>query len=157
MPADAPLSDDPERIRSVAVTVDDLVTALEAATRGGRDAVLRITPPFPARARARLHVAGGEGPAGYDGSVDPIHLDPRRLVDGETPAYPEVDETADRLEADGDAVTEGALYEAHAEAVAEWRRAVRDHVVDRVALPLAGGDDADPPDEGHVVDVKRLG
>lgn len=149
MSSDPPLSDDPRAIRSVAVTVDDLVTALEATTRSGRDAVLRVTPPFPARARARLHVAGGEGPAGYEGEVQPIHIDPRRFVGDGAPPYPEVDETADRLEAAGETPSEEALYDAHAEAVADWRGRVREHVVDRVALPV--------DDETHTVDVKRLG
>lgn len=148
MAADPPVSGDPTTIRSVAVTVDDVVTALEATTRGGREAVLRITPPFPPRARARLHVAGGEGSAGYEGDVDPIHVDPRRLVDDDAPGYPEVDATADRLASAGE-FTEDDLYEAHTDAVATWRERVRDHVVDAAELDLEGGT--------HAVEVKRLG
>ncbi|GAA0258711.1 hypothetical protein [Halobaculum roseum] len=58
-----PQSDDsdPAVIRQLAVTADDVLAALEARDRGRREAVLRITPPFSGRMRARLHVAGAEG------------------------------------------------------------------------------------------------
>lgn len=138
-----PTSDDPTSVRSVAVTVDDVVAALEASTRGRRTAVLRITPPFAARERARLHVAGGEG--SYDGEVAPIHLDPRDLVDADAPAYPEVDETA--RAAQGYDVEEH--YDRHVAAVDEWRQAVREHVADRVSFETDTGT--------HEVRVLRLG
>jgi hypothetical protein len=165
MTADPPLSDDPRAIRSVAVTVDDVVTALEARTRAGRETVLRITPPFPARARARLHLVADGGP---DDAPDAgsIHLDPRELVDETLPDYPEVDDTADRLEsgsesASGGEVDRDRLHDAHAEAVADWRSRVRDHVVDRVELPVGAGPDAPgggaEGDRSHTVAVKRLG
>jgi hypothetical protein len=156
MTDDPPVSTDPREIRSVAVTVDDVVTALEARTRAGRETVLRITPPFPARARARLHVAE----AGTGDETRAVHLDPRELVDDELPAYPEVDDTADRLESDGD-VDRERLHDLHAEAVADWRRRVRDHIVDRVELQTdaesEGGEDDAGTDGGHTAEVKRLG
>ncbi|MFC7136931.1 hypothetical protein ACFQRB_11505 [Halobaculum litoreum] len=72
-------------IRQLAVTADDAVAALEARERGRRDAVLRITPPFAGRMRARLHVAGGEGE--YDGA-EPIHVEPRAFVADDFPRFP---------------------------------------------------------------------
>ena len=39
-------SDDPTVIRSLAVTADDVVAALEANERRDAAAVLRVTPPF---------------------------------------------------------------------------------------------------------------
>ncbi len=128
------------------MTVDDVVTALEAVERSGRPVVLRITPPFYGRMRARLHVAGGEG--GYDGDVDPIHLDPRRLVDDDAPRYPEVDETEDRLEAEEGYSTEEHRAR-HVEAVERWRAAVRSHVVGSIVVDAPGGP--------HEIEVKRLG
>jgi len=83
---------DPHEINSIAVTVSDVVAALEANRSADRGAVLRITPPFAGRMRARLHVAGGEGT--YDGDAEPIHLDPEQLVD-DVPEYPTADGTAD--------------------------------------------------------------
>jgi hypothetical protein len=138
-------SDDPTVIRSIAVAGDDLVAALEANLRGDRDAVLRVTPPFAGRMRARLHVAGGE--ATY-GDVRPLHVDPEALIESDAPAYPDVDRTADELRADGEYSVE-KHREHHVEAVTRWRAAVREHAVDRVEL--------DAGDGTHAVEVKLLG
>lgn len=134
---------DPTGIRSIAVTTDDVVAALEATVRGRREAVLRVTPPFEGRKRARLHVAGTGGEYGDE---TPIHLDPRRLVADDAPAYPEVDATEDELRAAGE-YSRDAHRERHAEAVAEWRAAVRDHLVETLELDGAA----------HRVDVRALG
>lgn len=138
-------SDDPRTIRSIAVTVDDVVTALEAVERDRGDVVLRVTPPFNGRMRARLHLAGSEGT--YDGDVDPIHVDPRRLV-ADTPPFPSVDETEDRLRERGAYDVETHRRE-HERAVDAWRRSVAEHVVARATVETAAGP--------HEVDVKRLG
>lgn len=111
-------SDDPTVVRSVAVTVEDVALALAARRRSGRRAVLRVTPPFSARMRARLHVAGRGGDEGAN--PRPIHLPPDRLVD-DVPPTP--DGTADPSDADRDSTA------------AAWRAAVRDAVVDEVVLP----------------------
>ena len=132
---------DPTAIRSIAVTVDDVVTALEATRRSDRRTVLRITPPFSGRMRARLH-----RPTGDDGS-EAINLDPSALV-ADLPSYPDPDETADRLRAAGEYTTE-RHHDRHAAAVEEWREAAREAVVDAVALPATDGP--------HRVGVKRLG
>jgi len=71
------VSDDPTTVRSVAVTREDVVRALELRERGGPRAVLRVTPPFSGRMRARLHVAGREGEYA---DPPPLHLPPDRLV-----------------------------------------------------------------------------
>jgi len=134
-------STDPTAIRSVAVTADDVVTAFEATRRGGRRTVLRITPPFSGRMRARLHRPTG------DDATDALHLEPSTLV-ADPPPYPDPDETADRLRAAGEYTTE-RHHERHAAAVREWRRSVRGAVVDAVTLSV----DAGP----HRVEIKRLG
>ncbi|QLG62592.1 FHA domain-containing protein [Halorarum salinum] len=77
--------DDVRAVESLAVTTDDVVAAVEARDRGRRRAVLRVTPPFSARMRARLHVEGGEGEYG---SPSPIHLQPRVFVREGVPRYP---------------------------------------------------------------------
>lgn len=137
---------DPASIRSIAVTAEDVISAVEAAERGRERVVLRITPPFYGRMRARIHLDGGEG--GYDGDVEPIHLGPESFVDGDTPAYPDVDETEDRLRERGEYDVE-THRNVHAEAVEEWRAAVRAHVVDSVTVETPGG--------SHRIDVKLLG
>ncbi|SHH70060.1 hypothetical protein [Halobaculum gomorrense] len=85
-----PGSDDsgPSVIRQLSVTTDDILAALEARDRGRRKAVLRITPPFSGRMRARLHVAGAEG--AYDGGADaePIHVEPRAFLPDDFPRFP---------------------------------------------------------------------
>jgi hypothetical protein len=126
---------DPRRIRVVAVHTDDVLTALEARERGRRSAVLRVTPPFSGRIRARIHVEGGEGD--YDASGQPLHLDPGSFVD-EVPPFPTVDETEDRLRAT-DSYTVERHREAHEAAVAEWRRALRDHRREELTVETPAG------------------
>lgn len=131
---------DPTAIRSIAVTVDDVVTALEATRRSDRRTVLRITPPFSARMRARIHRPDSDTTAA-------IHLDPADLV-VDPPPYPAPDDTADRLRA-ADEYTTDRHHDRHAAAVEEWRAAVRDAVVEAVDLPTETG--------SYRVEVKRLG
>lgn len=79
---------DPAVVRQLAVTADDVLAALEARDRGRREAVLRITPPFSGRMRARLHVAGAEGADGYGGDADPVHVEPRAFLPEGFPRFP---------------------------------------------------------------------
>lgn len=145
---DAPGARDPRRVSRVAVTVDDAVTALEAVRRGDRPVVLRVTPPFAGRMRARLHVEGSEGRYGDD-EAEPIHLSPERLVRADAPPYPEVDATEDALR-EGDATYSTTTHrDRHAAEVEAWREAVRDHLADAVTLDVDG--------EPHRVEVSWLG
>jgi len=125
-------SDDPGVIRSIAVTVDDVVTALEANASADRGAVLRVTPPFSGRMRARIHVDDG---GGYEGDAEPIHLDPTTLVE-EVPAYPTADETsADNADSD-DIETR---RQRHTERLAEWRSTVRERLRERISVDHPDG------------------
>ncbi|MFC7324506.1 hypothetical protein ACFQMF_07930 [Halorubrum rutilum] len=145
----------PDRIRSIAVHREDVASALEATLRSDREVVLRVTPPFSGRMRARLHAvdAGASDPPGEDAAASgerdgdpptPIHVDPRELV-AEVPPYPEVDETA-AAHPDADLETRRRLHE---EAVESWRERVRDSVVESVAIEV---DEA-----SRDVDVTALG
>ncbi|WP_135822851.1 hypothetical protein [Halostella litorea] len=138
-------SDDPAAIRSVAVTREDVVTALESNLRSPGRTVLRVTPPFSGRMRARLHEAGtGEFVGG-----EPLHLDPEDLVEP-VPTYPDPATTEDELRAADDVeYTTERHRERHVEAVEEWRAAVRSSVVDTVELGAEGN--------GEEVTVKALG
>lgn len=133
-------------VRALAVTTGDVVTALEANERRGRDAVLRVTPPFTGRMRARLHLAGAEG--AYEGPSRPVHIDPERLV-RDPPAFPSVDETGDELRASEEAYSRERHRERHEAAVAEWRAAVRDALVERATISTGDG--------RREVDVSYLG
>lgn len=156
-----------DRIRSIAVHRDDVATALEATLRSDSEVVLRVTPPFSGRMRARLHAldAGDSSRTAGDGDVPseggpaasevssesesagdapaPVRVDPRDLV-ADVPSYPEVDDTAAAYP-DADVATR---RKRHAEAVEAWRDSVRERVVSTVEL---GGD------ESRAVDVTALG
>ncbi|ELZ45562.1 hypothetical protein C464_12332 [Halorubrum coriense DSM 10284] len=139
----------PDRIRSVAVHREDVANALEATLRSDREVVLRATPPFSGRMRARLHAldAGGAGEDGGGSPADapgPIHVDPRDLV-AEVPPYPEVDDTAAELP-DADLETR---RERHAANVEAWRETVRERVRSTVDIEVGG--------EVRTVDVNALG
>jgi hypothetical protein len=140
--------DGPDRIRSIAVHRDDVASALEATLRSDREVVMRVTPPFSGRMRARLHALDAESSsgatAGESDSPDPIRVDPEALV-SEVPAYPEVDETA-AAHPDADLETRRRLHE---EAVESWRERVRESIVESVAIRVG--------DESREVDVTALG
>lgn len=148
--ADPPVSSDPRQIESLAVTESDVVDALEAAARGGREIVLRVTPPFSGRMRARLHDAGivdgnddpGAAPAGtpdtdndveHDSDAAPIHIPPERFV-ADPPAYPTVDDTEDDLRASETPYTRERHHERHQTAVEAWRATVRERLVEELTL-----------------------
>ena len=136
---------DVDAIRSIAVHRDDVAAALEASLRSDRDVVLRVTPPFSGRMRARIHDRTDlEENDRKDGA---IHVPPADLVDG-PPTYPEPDETTPAGERATE--TEGydveKHYERHTDAVAAWREAVRESVAERVGL-----DDGDAAREVRVV------
>ena len=139
-------SEDPTTVRSIAVSVDDVVTALEARQRSDRRTVLRVTPPFAGRMRARLHVVGTTGTD--DTVAGPLHVHPEAFVGSDVPVVPSVDETEDALRSRGDySVDRHRSF--HASAVESWRGTVRSALVDRVTLGT--------PDGPHTVEVKYLG
>lgn len=130
-------SDDPAVVDTVVVTATDLVTALEANERtGGADAVLRMTPPFSGRMRARLHVRQGS----ETGNETPIALPAQALLEDRCPAPPEPDDVEDDVRADP---TEAYSVDRHREryraALQQWRSAVPDYV--RSAAQLPGTDE----------------
>lgn len=167
---------DPTRIRSIAVHRGDVANALEATLRTDRRVVIRVTPPYSGRMRARIHRPGGvEGDAvgsddgDADGGDDPesVHIDPRDLVDG-IPSYPEVDDTATE-HPDSDVET---LRSQHADAVESWREQVRESIAETIEIPVGdrdigvdGGSDGtdgpnsttDGPNSTTEIDVVALG
>lgn len=124
---------DPSVIRSLAVTAEDLVAAVESRHQRGEPVVLRVTPPFSGRMRARIHVPSGD-------DEESVHVDPTALVDASAPAYPRPAETEDALRADPETeYTVERHHERHREALEAWRERLADHVVDRATIETAAG------------------
>jgi len=118
------------------VSAEDVVAALEARAQRDRPVVLRVTPPFSGRMRARIHVAAD----GYDGTPASLHVDPTALLDGAAPSYPRPAETEDDLRADPDAeYTVERHHDRHEAAVATWRETVTDHVRDTATVETPRG------------------
>ncbi|QSG01824.1 hypothetical protein [Natranaeroarchaeum sulfidigenes] len=143
---------DPSGIRSIAVTADDVVTAAERTLRSTDEVVLRVTPPYAGRMRARIHrVREGEYSVTDAESDDPVpvHVDPTELI-AELPTYPEPEETEDDLRSASEReYTPERHREYHQQVVEDWREAVRDRIVDETTLEWDGG--------RKRVAVKRLG
>lgn len=132
-------------IRSIVVHAEDVVTALEANRRDDSETVLRVTPPFSGRMRARLHV---EQDGEYAGDPEPIHIQPSRFV-ADAPDYPTPDATEECLRASETDYTVERNHERHTAAVADWRETVADAIVESVVLEGAFG--------SHRVAVGALG
>lgn len=126
-------SEDPAVVQTVVIAAADLVAALESSYRtGDEDAVLRMTPPFSGRMRARLHVQRGQDV----GEPPPVCLRPTSLVEETCPAPPEPDEIEDTLRADPVATyTIERHRERYRAALDHWRASVPDHVVREVTSP----------------------
>jgi len=125
---------EPTAIEYLVVTVEDVVAALEATLGTGRETVLRITPPFSGRMRARLHVTDATVAAE---NLNPIHVDPRALVEP-VPSYPTAAETAEELDSPDDINTE-RHEAAHSERLAEWRDTVRRSIATEATIETPAG------------------
>jgi len=134
----------PSAVRTLAVTADDVVAAVEARRQHGTRVVLRATPPYSGRMRARLHrpseTAAANSATPGTGS-DPVHVDPTALVAPDAPAYPRPADTGDELRADPDvSYTVERHHDRHRAAVAAWREEVREHFVDETTVETPAGD-----------------
>jgi hypothetical protein len=137
---------DPTAISVLAVTVDDVVSAIESNERRDAGAVLRVTPPFSGRMRARLHIRGTED--GY-GEPAPLHVPPERFV-GSIPPFPTPDRTEDELRADPDATYSPERHrKRHRRAVEAWRKRLRESLQETATIPTPEGE--------HEVAVAPLG
>ncbi|MFC7077539.1 hypothetical protein [Haloarcula halophila] len=124
------MTDDPSVISSLAIHAEDLVAAAETTVREEKRAVLRVTPPFSGRMRARLHVVQ------TDPEPEPIHLDPWTLLADDAPSVPTPDGTEDELRGDPDRTYSVERHrEYHEQRVEDWRGSILDHVRDTTVLP----------------------
>lgn len=139
-------SDDPTVVRVLAVTVDDVLAALEANERRDAGAVLRVTPPFSGRMRARLHLEGTERE--YDDPA-PVHISPERFLRS-VPPFPSPDETEDELRSDPAVSYSPARHrKRHESAVEDWRERLRGALAETATI--------ETPDGPHTVRVAPLG
>lgn len=147
---------DPTVLRAIAVTVEDVVTAQELNRTTPRYAVLRVTPPYSGRMRARLHIVDSGDGTPVDGgtdpteaadeavasgsSVPPIHLDPETLLDSSVPSYPRPAGTEDELRTDPDeAYTIERHHERHQKVIANWREDVVDAIKPETTIQTPTG------------------
>jgi len=138
-------SSDPTTIRKVAVSRADVVSALELNHTSDQHAVLRITPPFSGRMRARLHVTQNDE---YSDQPQPVHIEPESVVTDETPAFPRPADTEQKLREDPDQTYSVEHHHSyHTEALEEWRSAV----TIRKAVTIQ------KPTELHEVELSVLG
>jgi hypothetical protein len=140
--ADSP---DPTVVSVVVVRAEDVVTALETNVTSGEHAVVRLTPPFSGRMRARLHVERGT----YDETPRPVHIDPETIFD-DPPAYPRPADTETQIRDDTNRTySVDAHREYHTQRVADWRQTIPTCIRDRVEIPT--------PDGPHEVSIAVLG
>lgn len=133
---------DPTAIRSLAISPEDAVDAFVYGRENPGEAVLRVTPPFHGRMRARIHVYRVDD-APLTGAV---HVDPADVLAADVvDAYPQLDD--EREAADDEEVDR--LRERHAEAIDDWRAAARGSLAESVELETPAGP--------HEVEVKPLG
>ncbi|WP_323172357.1 hypothetical protein [Natrialba sp. PRR66] len=140
--------DDPTAIRSVAVSPADVVDAYAYTRENPGEAVLRITPPFHGRMRARIHVYRRDD-AELTGAV---HVDPAAVLDSEVrAAYPQFRTEDDEQPADsGDSsLTPDQRRKRHAAAVESWRERARESLAETVSIETEHG--------RRQVDLKSLG
>jgi hypothetical protein len=132
-----PDDSDPTRIDALAITTSDAVAALEARYQRGESTVLRVTPPFSARMRARIHVRHTDD----TGGASSLHVDPRTLLTDDAPPYPRPADTEDALREDP---TETYSVERHRErherAVADWRDRISDSFVETTTIDTPDGE-----------------
>ena len=135
-------SDDPTTIRSLAVSPDDVANAYAYTQENPGEAVLRVTPPFHGRMRARLHVYHRDDTE----LTGALHVPPNAVIANDVVAdYPSLE---DELE-DTDPSATAKIRKRHADAVEEWQERARESIVDETTLET---------DEGsHRVEIKRVG
>lgn len=123
---------DPEidAIRSIAVDPEAVVDAFIYTRENPGTAVLRVTPPFHGRMRARLHVFR-DGPGTEAAYCRPTSLLPEEIV----AAYPSLEDVA----GDPDDADPDERRSAHADAIEDWRRRAEEVIADETIIER--GDD----------------
>jgi hypothetical protein len=147
-------ADNPSAIRSIALSPDDVVDAYAYSRENPGEAVLRVTPPFHGRMRARIHVYRVDDTE----LTGAVHLSPAEIIEDNIVAeYPDLESTRANADADADDDPDEAtdseetdrIRERHAEAVEAWQERAREAIVQAVTLETG--------DCSHRVELKTLG
>ncbi|MFC6769228.1 hypothetical protein [Natrinema soli] len=149
-------ADDPSAIRSIALSPDDAVDAYAYGRENPGEAVLRVTPPFHGRMRARIHVYRVDDTE----LTGAVHLSPAEIIEDDVVAeYPDLESARADADDDSDADDDpdeatdseetDRIRERHAEAVEGWQERAREAIVQTVALETDDG--------SHRVELKTLG
>lgn len=139
-------SNDPTQIRVIVVRTDDIVSALEANEQQSAGAVLRVTPPFSGRMRARLHIEGAESEYA---DPTPIHIPPERFLEA-VPPFPNPDATGDQLRDNPASEYSPETHRTlHQEEVESWRSTLQSTILERTSISLQGDE--------HEVRIATLG
>ena len=143
VPGDEPERDatDPAAIRSLAVSADDVANAFVYSRENPGEAVLRVTPPFHGRMRARLHVDHDPELDADDGAV---RVDPGTLLaDAVVDDYPTLEaieaDLAAEAETGSDDLSPARIGEAHADALENWHDRAVESIVDAATLETPAG------------------
>jgi len=153
------MAGDPAVIRSLAVSAEDVVDAFVYTQLNPGYAVLRVTPPFHGRMRARLHVSRDDLPGAETGA---IHIQPRQLLESNVvAAYPTLEsvdvggesesELASKSESESEPETASGpetIRDTHQKALETWRERALEAIVNSVTFETDDG-------EKHA-DVKRM-
>ncbi|AGB31002.1 hypothetical protein C488_02465 [Natrinema pellirubrum DSM 15624] len=143
---DQPGEDDPRAIRSIALSPEDAVDAYVYGRENPGDAVLRVTPPFHGRMRARIHVYRRDDTE----LTGAVHLSPAAVIGDDVVAdYPDLEAALADADADPDSDEAERLRKRHAESVETWRDRAREEIVETVTLETHEG-----PQQ---VEIKTLG
>ena len=137
---------DPTAIRSLAISPEDAADAYAYGRENPGEAVLRVTPPFHGRMRARLHVYRVDDTH----MTGAVHVAPEDVIaDDVVAAYPDLEDEREAELDDLEAAAAERIRKRRAEAVDEWQERAAEAIVDSVTLETDDGP--------HRVDVKRLG
>ena len=129
---------DPSAIRSLAISPADAVDAYVYSRANPGEAVLRVTPPFHGRMRARLHVYHVDDTE----LTGAVHVSPDdAIADDVVAEYPRIETPADD--------DSERLRERHAEAIEAWRARAREAIAETVSIETESGP--------RTVDLKQIG
>jgi len=149
------MAGDPAVIRSLAVSAEDVVDAFVYTQLNPGHAVLRVTPPFHGRMRARLHVSREPG-----AETDAIYIQPQQLLESSVvAAYPTLESVDGGGESESVSASEPksksepepepeTIRDTHQKALETWRERALESIVDKVTLETDTGK--------KQADVKRM-
>lgn len=128
------MSHDVTVVRSIAVSPADVVDAYVYTRENPGQAVVRLTPPFHGRMRARLHAFHVDDST----ETNAVHIDPATLLEpAALERYPTLERVTATLETAE--ITDTAVVREHYDSALErWRERARANI--RQTATLASGD-----------------